>query len=83
MPVPTYDQFIEPILRYLAQHQDGAPARDAHEAAAAALQLSDADRAEVLPSGTQRVYKNRAGWAHDRLKSGLGFQPVLDVGTGN
>ena len=72
MPVPTYDQFIEPILRYLATKPDGAPARDVHDAAAAALGLSDSDRAELLPSGTQTVYKNRAGWAHDRLKrSGL------------
>lgn len=68
MPVPTYDQFIEPILRYLAARPDGALARDVHDAAADALALSDADRAELLPSGTQPVYKNRAGWAHDRLK---------------
>lgn len=68
MPVPTYDRFIEPILRYLAEHSDGAAARDVHEAAAAALGLSDADKQELLPSGVQPVYKNRAGWAHDRLK---------------
>jgi restriction system protein len=68
MAVPTYDQFIEPILRYLAVHPDGAAARDVHEAAASVLQVSDADRAEILPSGVQLVYKNRAGWAHDRLK---------------
>ena len=68
MPVPTYDQFIEPVLRYLSAHPDGALARDVHDAAADALQLSDADRAELLPSGVQAVYKNRAGWAHDRLK---------------
>ncbi len=68
MPVPTYDQFIEPILRYLAAHPDGALARDAHEAAASTLRLTDSDRAELLPSGVQTVYKNRAGWAHDRLK---------------
>ena len=68
MPVPTYDQFIEPVLRYLAAHPDGALARDVHDAAADALRLSDTDRAELLPSGVQAVYKNRAGWAHDRLK---------------
>jgi restriction system protein len=68
MAVPTYDQFIEPILRYLAIHPGGAAARDVHDAAASALHLSDADRAEILPSGVQLVYKNRAGWAHDRLK---------------
>jgi restriction system protein len=68
MPVPTYDQFIEPILRYLSEHPDGAAARDAHEAAAKALGLSNSDKQELLPSGVQPVYKNRAGWAHDRLK---------------
>src|SRR4051812_35162770 len=76
MGVPTYDQFIEPILRYLAAHPNGAPAREAHEAAASALGLSDTDRQELLPSGTQPVYKNRAGWPHDRLKrAGLSSSP--------
>ncbi|MCK6535405.1 MAG: restriction endonuclease [Polyangiaceae bacterium] len=70
MPVPTYDRFIEPILRYLYARADGAPAREVHDAAADALGLTDDDRAQLLPSGTQRVYKNRAGWAHDRLKRG-------------
>jgi TonB family protein len=68
MPVPTYERFIEPVMRYLAEHPEGAPARDVQDAAAEALHLSDADRAELLPSGVQRVYKNRAGRAHDRLK---------------
>jgi restriction system protein len=76
MPVPTFDLFVEPILRYLNGHPSGARAREAHEAAAAALQLGETDRAELLPSGTQRVYKNRAGWAHDRLKrAGLSASP--------
>ena len=38
------------------------------DTAAKASHLGDADRAELLPSGVQRVCKNRAGWAHDRLK---------------
>lgn len=76
MAVPTYDKFIEPVLRYLAAHPDGAPARDVSAAAADALQLSDADRQELLPSGAQPTYKNRAGWGHDRLKrAGLSASP--------
>lgn len=76
MAVPTYDKFIEPILRYLAAKPGGALARDAHEAAAQALTVSEADRQELLPSGTQPIYKNRAGWAHDRLKrAGLSSSP--------
>ncbi len=68
MPVPTYDKFIEPILRHLASRPSGVPARDVHDAAASALGLTEPDRDELLPSGAQRIYKNRAGWAHDRLK---------------
>ncbi len=80
MPVPPYLRFIDPVLRYLAQHPDGVPARDAHDAAAAALGLPPADRAEVLPSGGQAVYKNRAGWAHDRLKrAGYSSSPKRGV----
>lgn len=76
MTVPTYDQFIEPILRFLAKNPDGAPAKAAHDAAAATLGLVDEDRLQMLASGTQLVYKNRAGWAHDRLKrAGLSSSP--------
>lgn len=76
MPVPTYDQFIEPLLRFLAGHPDGVAAKLAHEQAANALGLSDEDKQELLPSGAQPIYKNRAGWAHDRLKrAGLSSSP--------
>lgn len=76
MTVPTYDQFIEPLLRYLAAHPDGARAADAHDAVAVQLRLGADDRAERVPSGVQSVYKNRNGWAHDRLKrAGLSTSP--------
>lgn len=68
MPVPSYDRFIEPVLRYLSSCQEAVPAREVHEAAAEALKLSVDDKAEMLPSGAQAVYRNRVGWAHDRLK---------------
>jgi restriction system protein len=80
MAVPTYDKFIEPVLRYLAARPEGAPARDVSAAAADALQLSDTDRQELLPSGAQATYKNRAGWGHDRLKrAGLSSSPRRGV----
>lgn len=76
MAIPTYDKFIEPVLRYLALHRDGALARDVQEAAAISLGLSPDERQELLPSGGQAVFKNRAGWAHDRLKRcGLSSSP--------
>lgn len=67
MSIPTYDQFIDPILRFLAKHAEGVRASDVHEAVADALGLDDAQRQQYLNSG-QAVYRNRAGWAHDRLK---------------
>ncbi len=76
MTVPTYDKFIDPVLRFLASHPEGAAARVVHDATADALGISEADRQELLPSGAQPVYKNRAGWAHDRLKrAGLSESP--------
>ena len=76
MTVPTYDRFIEPLLRFLAAHPSGANARDAHEAAAVSLAITEEDKQELLPSGSQLIYKNRAGWAHDRLKrAGLSSSP--------
>jgi len=67
MPVPTYDQFIEPVLRFLALNPEGVRAGTVHEAAADALHLDAAQRQEALDSG-QPVYRNRSGWAQDRLK---------------
>lgn len=67
MAIPSYVQFIEPLLRFLEKHPGGASIKAAHDAADA-LGLSSEDRQLLLPSGKQAVYKNRAGWAHDRLK---------------
>lgn len=51
MSVPTYDQFIEPILRFLASRPEGATASEAHEAAAQTLGLDEAQRQETIASG--------------------------------
>jgi restriction system protein len=68
MPIPPYLTFIEPILRYLALHPQGARIRDVYEAVATALGLSDQERLEIYPTGWDTIYKNRARFAHDRLK---------------
>jgi restriction system protein len=76
MGVPTYDKFIEPVLRLLAANPNGMAAKDVHEQAAQMLGLTDADKDLMVPSGVQPLYKNRAGWAHDRLKrAGLSSSP--------
>lgn len=80
MTVPTYNKFIEPILRLLVHHLDGIPAKLVHDAVADSLGLTDEDRMQMLASGAQLVYKNRASWAHDRLKrAGLSSSPKRGV----
>ena len=68
MPIPRYRNFIEPVLRYLALHPQGARIRDVYEAVATDLGISDQERLETYPAGWDTVYKNRARFAHDRLK---------------
>lgn len=79
MPVPSYLLFIEPLLRCLAKYPEGMTADAAHKAAAAWLQLTEDDLREEIRSG-QLTYKNRAGWAHDRLKrAGLSSTPKRGI----
>lgn len=87
MAIPTYDEFIEPLLRFLAQHGDGVRTADVYQALAGQMGLTEAERQELLPSQAQAVYQNRIGWAHDRLKrAGLstalrrGFWALTDKG---
>jgi restriction system protein len=79
MSIPSYDVFISPLLQVLAAHPKGLRARDAYEAVADAIGMSDADRATMLPSGVQPIYQNRLGWAHDRLKR-AGYSESLQRG---
>lgn len=73
--IPTYDKFIDPVLRFLERNPGGVAAALAYDAAANALGLTDEQKLRVLDSGAQ-IYKNRAAWAHDRLKrAGLSSSP--------
>jgi len=58
MCIPTYDKFIEPMLRYLAAHTEGSPASVVYEAVGNALGITENDKLTLLPSRTQPVYKN-------------------------
>ena len=67
MAIPDYQTCMLPFLRHLADGQEHS-LRDAEEALAAHVRLSAAERAELLPSGQQGVFKNRIGWARTYLK---------------
>jgi len=76
MTIPTYDTCIEPLLRLLAKHPDGIRTAEVYEKLADHFQLTENERTELLPSGTQVVYQNRIGWAQDRIKrKGLSSSP--------
>ena len=68
MSVPTYDKLIEHVLRVLAQHPDGVPIAGVYEEVANRVGLTVEEKAELLPSGSQAIYKNRVGWAYQRLR---------------
>jgi restriction system protein len=73
--IPTYDQFVHPLLKVLALHLDGIKAGDAHDAVADAVGLTEDDR-KILLAGGYPLYRSRIGWAHDRLKRrGLSSSP--------
>jgi restriction system protein len=88
VPVPTYVAFIEPLIRLLAGHREPMDTAAVYEALAGKMNLSENDQLELLPSGRQAVFKNRIGWAHDRLKrSGYAGSPkrglwqITEVGS--
>lgn len=63
MPIPTYDEFMHPLLQVLAAAPEPMRSRDVYAAVANTVGLTEGDRCEMLPSGRQAVYKNRIGWA--------------------
>ena len=67
MAIPDYQTCMLPFLRYLSDGHEHT-LRDAEENLAEHFKLTPAERAELLPSGQQGVFKNRIGWARTYLK---------------
>ncbi len=67
MSIPDYQALMLPFLRLAA---DGSEHRfrDAVEQLAARFDLSDEERATMLPSGSAPMFDNRVGWAKTYLK---------------
>lgn len=67
VPIPDYQTLMLPVLKLSA---DGAEHRfrDVVERLAAGLGITEAERAELLPSGTAPLFDNRVGWARTYLK---------------
>ena len=67
MSIPDFQSCMLPFLRVLsdgAEHNLG----DVEESLGEHFKLSSVERAELLPSGQQRTFRNRIGWARTYLK---------------
>lgn len=79
MAVPSYQDFMLPTLKLIADNCEHK-SRDIVEKAAEALNLSEEDKQEKLPSQTQATYYNRAMWARTYLKkAGLLDYPARGI----
>lgn len=75
MPIPEYNEIKVPALELLA---DGKVRRasETYDVLAHSFGLTPTERAEVLPSGTQRRWENRVLWAlYDLYRAGLLSKP--------
>jgi len=79
MPVPEFNDIKAPALQFFA---DGSPHKitEVYAKLADHFKLSGDERNELLPSGTQRRWDNRANWAcYDLFRAGLLDRPKKGV----
>jgi len=79
MPIPEFNEVKVPALEFFS---DGQPhtTKEIFRVLAEKFQLSEAEKAELLPSGTQPRWHNRANWAcYDLYRAGLLERPKKGV----
>src|SRR5689334_10126493 len=75
MPIPDYQTLMLPVLKLASDGREHR-FRDTIEQLASEFGVTDAERAELLPSGTAPIFDNRVGWARTYLKqAGLLLSP--------
>jgi restriction system protein len=86
MPIPEFNEIKAPALQFFA---DGKPHRlaEVFEKLAPFFKLTEIELNEILPSGKQRRWHNRANWAcYDLFRAGLldrpkkGLYVITDLG---
>lgn len=68
MAVPDYQSVMLPLLKFAEERKAEISTDDSVEALATRLGLTDDDLKEMLPSGLQRTFVNRVGWAATYMK---------------
>jgi restriction system protein len=86
MPIPDFQSLMLPIMK-IAQDGEEHTARERRQRIGDDLGLTDAERKELLPSGTQPVLTNRIAWARAHLtmaglleKTGKGRFRITQLG---
>ena len=75
MPIPDYQSLMLPILKLSGDSQERSLA-ESRDDLAEILGITDVERKELLPSGTQPIFNNRVAWACIYLyKAGLLERP--------
>ena len=67
MAVPDFQSLMLPLLRLATDGQSRSLA-EARETLATQFGLTQADRDELLPSGSQSKFSNRVAWAKSYLQ---------------
>src|SRR5579859_6371108 len=67
MAIPDFQSIMLPLLK-LAGDRNEHSISEATETLAQQFGLSEQDRNELLPSGKQRKFDNRVGWARSYLQ---------------
>ena len=67
MTIPDYQTVMLPLLSLAADGEEHR-LRDAIEELADHFNLTEVERKELLPSGSQATFDNRVGWARTYMK---------------
>jgi len=66
MPIPDFQSFFRPLLEFASDNTEQS-IKAAREALALTFKLTEEERQQKLPSGTQRTFDNRVAWAKSYL----------------
>jgi restriction system protein len=79
MAIPDYQTIMLPLLKFAADNKEHF-LREAVDCLADEFELSEEERKEMLPSGTQILFNNRVAWALTYIrKAGLVESPKRGV----
>lgn len=79
MPIPEFNEIKAPAIQFFADGQ-AHKISEVYAKLADQFNLTDDERNELLPSGTQRRWQNRANWAcYDLFRAGLLDRPKRGV----